>query len=331
MPPARPGRCGRVAVLLLVLCRREQPRVRRVRRLEDLRFLRCALGARRRAHEAPPAEHSVPARSPARATWSSPRAWWEPPPPASRFPPHRRARRAHRRCAACRGGEERRARHPTRHPGRAGGRARPGDGEGAARQGHRRRSSHRRRGRRAHRTALARGRRPRAGAGDPRGGAAPRAPGRREPRTRQGGGQRSRPGHRRIDQQGRLRGPRQGRPPTRASRCASRSSPTSSRTVAWSVTRGRWTAISVTEPSPCAPAAPPQVIESSFGWHVIHVLERLPPVRTSLEERRRAFTVEARAMRGRKGIDTLLAGLHARLRIEVNPAAEAILRDVKLP
>ena len=74
-----------------------------------------------------------------------------------------------------------------------------------------------------------------------------------------------------------------------------------------------------------------QVIESSFGWHVIHVLERLPPVRTSLEERRRAFTVEARAMRGRKGIDTLLAGLHARLRIEVNPAAEAILRDVKLP
>jgi hypothetical protein len=69
------------------------------------------------------------------------------------------------------------------------------------------------------------------------------------------------------------------------------------------------------------------VVESSFGWHVIRMLERLPAVHASLEERRRAFTPEARAMRGRKGMDTLLADLHARARIEISPAVDALLTE----
>ncbi len=69
------------------------------------------------------------------------------------------------------------------------------------------------------------------------------------------------------------------------------------------------------------------VIESSFGWHVVRMIERLPAVHASLEERRRAFTAETAAVRGRKGMDDLLADLHARAHVEISPAVDTILTE----
>lgn len=66
-------------------------------------------------------------------------------------------------------------------------------------------------------------------------------------------------------------------------------------------------------------------VSSSFGWHVIRVVAALPPVHLPLEERRHLFAEEAQAMRTRRAYDALLAGLRARIPIEVASDAETLM------
>ena len=73
------------------------------------------------------------------------------------------------------------------------------------------------------------------------------------------------------------------------------------------------------------------VVESSFGWHVIRVLNRVPAKHASLGERRRIFVEEVNARRGRQGMDALIATLRSRAQVQISPAVESILRDAKLP
>ncbi len=54
------------------------------------------------------------------------------------------------------------------------------------------------------------------------------------------------------------------------------------------------------------------VVESSFGWHVIRLIERLPPRIVPFEERRRAFADEVYALRTRDGLGKVLAAARAR-------------------
>src|SRR5205823_5676501 len=69
--------------------------------------------------------------------------------------------------------------------------------------------------------------------------------------------------------------------------------------------------------TPGAASATSGVVETPFGWHVIRLLERIPPKQTSLESRRTAFADEAIAKRARTALDALLAALKAATKIEI--------------
>ncbi|MBX3230542.1 MAG: peptidyl-prolyl cis-trans isomerase [Labilithrix sp.] len=72
------------------------------------------------------------------------------------------------------------------------------------------------------------------------------------------------------------------------------------------------------------------VVESSFGWHVIRLLERLPEARMPFEERRTAFTAEVHARRGGEATQARLKDLKARHPVEVSSAAETLMRSVPI-
>jgi hypothetical protein len=77
------------------------------------------------------------------------------------------------------------------------------------------------------------------------------------------------------------------------------------------------------------PGAQTQV-ETRFGWHVIQLVERLPPKTTPLEERRATFSEEALTSRARKEYDGLLGSLRARYPVEVSPAAENLMKSLSV-
>jgi hypothetical protein len=75
-----------------------------------------------------------------------------------------------------------------------------------------------------------------------------------------------------------------------------------------------------------ATGATSPVIETSFGWHVIRPLERLPEKRMPTEVRRLAFADEIYAIRARALLEQRLAPLRQGARVEVMPAAEELMR-----
>ena len=79
-----------------------------------------------------------------------------------------------------------------------------------------------------------------------------------------------------------------------------------------------------------APGATSDVVESSFGWHVIRLIERLPEQRMPLDDRRTAFAEEALAMRGHDSATAVLKDVSARHPVEISPAAESLMQTVRI-
>ena len=72
------------------------------------------------------------------------------------------------------------------------------------------------------------------------------------------------------------------------------------------------------------------VVETSFGYHVIRLLQRYPAKQMSLEDRRVAFTEEAYAFRGQRAVGAVMEELQARYSVQVSPAAESLMRSVSI-
>lgn len=70
------------------------------------------------------------------------------------------------------------------------------------------------------------------------------------------------------------------------------------------------------------------VFESSFGWHVVRLVERLPEQRMSLEERRIAFTDEAYLQRAHDATAERLKALRASSQVAISPSAETLMRSL---
>lgn len=66
------------------------------------------------------------------------------------------------------------------------------------------------------------------------------------------------------------------------------------------------------------------LVKSSFGYHVIRLEERYPPVRTSLEERREKLSAEVLSRRAKRELDVLVARLRAQTPVETDRAVEAL-------
>lgn len=82
-------------------------------------------------------------------------------------------------------------------------------------------------------------------------------------------------------------------------------------------------AFAVAEPGMTSP-----VVETTYGWHVIRLVERLPEQRMPLEARRIAFADETITMRAAAATKVRVAGLRSTTRIEVAPSAENLMRSL---
>ncbi|HVH45165.1 MAG TPA: peptidyl-prolyl cis-trans isomerase [Labilithrix sp.] len=72
------------------------------------------------------------------------------------------------------------------------------------------------------------------------------------------------------------------------------------------------------------------VVETGFGFHVIRLLERIPAVRMPFETRRLAFAEEVYLLRAHELMTSRLEVLRGTNEIVVSPAAEQLMRAVKL-
>lgn len=77
-----------------------------------------------------------------------------------------------------------------------------------------------------------------------------------------------------------------------------------------------------------SPGAISPVVETSFGWHVIRLDERIPPKRVGYEERRTMFEEECVTRRARAAFSSLIAAKHASLPVEVARDAEDAMAAV---
>jgi PPIC-type PPIASE domain len=69
------------------------------------------------------------------------------------------------------------------------------------------------------------------------------------------------------------------------------------------------------------------VVETTFGWHVIRLVERLPEQRMPFETRRTAFQEEVFAMRSRAALQARVSAM--KISVEVLPSAEQLMRAVR--
>ncbi len=74
-----------------------------------------------------------------------------------------------------------------------------------------------------------------------------------------------------------------------------------------------------------APGGTSGVVESSSGWHVIRLIERLPGKQVALEERRRAFAEEIIAVRASKQMSALVSRLRHDGEIEIANGSDELL------
>ncbi len=73
------------------------------------------------------------------------------------------------------------------------------------------------------------------------------------------------------------------------------------------------------------------VVETSFGFHLIRLLERYPAIQVPWEERRVAFAEETNAMRAVKAKDAALKALRAKTPVQLSTSAERLMRSVTNP
>ena len=73
------------------------------------------------------------------------------------------------------------------------------------------------------------------------------------------------------------------------------------------------------------PGATSRVVETSFGWHVIRLVARVPGHEVPLPERRAMFREETITARGRHERDAILSAAAAGTRIELSTAAEELM------
>jgi hypothetical protein len=70
------------------------------------------------------------------------------------------------------------------------------------------------------------------------------------------------------------------------------------------------------------------VVETTFGWHVIRLVERIPEQRMALEGRRLAFADEAYMRRARALTVARLGARRASAPVEIAPSAENLMRTI---
>lgn len=69
------------------------------------------------------------------------------------------------------------------------------------------------------------------------------------------------------------------------------------------------------------------LVETSFGWHVIRILERLPEHRVPIETRRVAFAEEVVSIRARETLVTRIRELKAAHPVSIAGAADALMQS----
>ncbi len=69
---------------------------------------------------------------------------------------------------------------------------------------------------------------------------------------------------------------------------------------------------------------------TTYGWHVLQLVERLPEHRVPLAERTALLEGEALAARARKAYDATLAELRGRYPVQISTAADALMQAVSL-
>lgn len=77
-----------------------------------------------------------------------------------------------------------------------------------------------------------------------------------------------------------------------------------------------------------APGTNSPLVETSFGWHVIRLIQRIPANHVAFETRRAAFAEEARARRSRRAYEELTTSLHKATRVEIADDAETLMAGV---
>jgi parvulin-like peptidyl-prolyl isomerase len=68
--------------------------------------------------------------------------------------------------------------------------------------------------------------------------------------------------------------------------------------------------------------------QTQFGYHVLQLIERLPPKTVPLEERRKLFADEIRTIRARRAYDALLAKLRQEHAVQISSAAEDLMNSI---
>jgi hypothetical protein len=69
-------------------------------------------------------------------------------------------------------------------------------------------------------------------------------------------------------------------------------------------------------------------VESTWGWHVIRLLEKLPPRRVPRDQLRVLFHDEILTLRARRALDARLAEIKKRTAVEVSNAAATLMESV---
>ena len=73
------------------------------------------------------------------------------------------------------------------------------------------------------------------------------------------------------------------------------------------------------------------IVKSSFGWHIIYVTERLPPVHQSTEERRALATRILAEQAMKSSYDARIASLRKEHPVEISTAADSVLTETLSP